>query len=101
MRVKIPNRNTMGGVLDHVQGSNSNVVEVTKAHRLISCRVMSRRPHETECTLAAQRCMRSFDRRTGGTQGMFINVWISRRVRVEIMRCVFYPCQMIARMRPQ
>src|SRR6266540_6070673 len=101
MRIKIPNRNAFSRVFQGIKGSDGDVVEVTKPHCVISGRVMSRGPHETECALAIERCQHSFDSRAGRTQSVFVNLWIKRRVCIEVARRPSDLFHMLARMRPQ
>src|SRR5262245_52409654 len=101
VRVKIPNRDALGGVFQKIKSGDGDAVEVTKSHRSIPGGMMSRRSHETERALAAQSCMRRFKCRSGRTQSMFVNLWINRRVGVEVTPSVSDPFKVVAGMHPQ
>ena len=101
MRVKIPNGDALGALLNRIQRGDGDVAEITKAHGAIAHRVMTGRTHQTERALAFYRGARCIDGGAGGSQSMVVDVCMGGRVRIEIMRGFAYPRDVLARMRPQ
>ena len=65
MAIKIPNGNPPSAIFQSVERRDGNVAEITETHSAISRGVMSRRAHQAESGLAAQRGTRCLDCRTG------------------------------------
>ena len=65
MAIKIPNGNPFGAVFQRVERGDGNVAEITETHCAISRGVVSRRAHQAESGLAAQRGTRCLDCRAG------------------------------------
>ena len=99
--VKIPDRNSLRAILQSIERGNRDVVEVTKAHRLIASGMVSRRSHQTKTALAAQGRARDFDRGAGGPRCMLINLRMRRRIGVEIMQGFAHACDVLGRMSAQ
>ena len=46
--IEIPDRDALGAVLQRVERGDSDVIEITKTHRLVAGGVVSRRTHQAE-----------------------------------------------------
>jgi hypothetical protein len=81
---RLPERSERGG--EGVESGHGNVIEETKAHRLVGGGVMTRRTDAAECVagFAFQHQVGGQDRRARCSQGCGIGVPVHRRVRVEV-----------------
>ncbi len=86
--VEIPDGDARGvKFLANVAGGDSDVVEVTKTHRLLAGGVMAGRAHERKCRQPVQeRNLGGGDRGTDGAQGVFGDAGEMGRVGVEVAR---------------
>jgi len=118
MAIKIPNGNPFdlscsrgrrprqAGISDagyskRVERRDGNVAEITETHSAISRGVMSRRAHQAESGLAAQRGTRCLDCRTSRTARVHFNVWIKWRIGIEMFERVGNAFDMLTRMGAQ
>ena len=84
--IKIVNRDFFDAVGQGFQRRNRNLVQITKAHRTLALRMMSRRANQTEGRLTLSRQSERLQGRANGTFGMFPDFWISGCISVEIPR---------------
>ncbi len=101
MRIKIPNGDTLSVVFQSIERGDRDVAEITKAHGAIARGVMSRWPHQAESALALQRCTCGTDGGAGRAQSVIVDVWIDRRVGIEVARRFPYSVDVFARVRAQ
>src|SRR5207245_9202986 len=85
MGIEIPNGYSLRADFQSVECSNRDIVKITKSHRAISSRVMSRWSHQTESALSAQGRACRPDGRAGGLHRVLVDVGINRCVEIEIV----------------
>ena len=97
--IEVPDRDARCALLQGIECRDCNVIEETKAHRLVGGGVVSRRPHQAESALPAQ--CQSCDLAGGAScaRGMLKNPRIGRRISIEIRRRGAHPCDLIRRVR--
>src|SRR5947209_19863683 len=100
MIVEVIDGNFFRAAVHGLQHSNSNAVEITKAHRLISRRMMSGGTHEAESILSTAR---QFERQEGRASRRLCPLDDSRMksgIRIEILRQL-QPLEVRRRMRAE
>src|SRR6266852_1556247 len=88
MRIEIPNRDAVRYVFQRIERGNCDVAEIPKTHRAIAGGVMTGRTHETESAFPAQGRAGRLNGRAGGLPCVLVDVWMRRRIEVEIFRCL-------------
>src|SRR5213595_2525981 len=85
MRVKIPDCDTFSAIRQCIERRDGNVVKITESHGAIARGVMSGRAHQRKRGLSMQCRARGFNGRAGGFFRILVDVWMSRRVEIEIL----------------
>src|SRR5438874_11605512 len=85
MGIEIPNRDAIRSGFQRIERSDRNVVEITKAHCPVARGVMSRRSHQTERALPAERGASRFDRCSSRFSGVLADIWMRGRIKIEIV----------------
>ena len=86
MHVEIKNRDAFGAGGDGFERSDGDIVQITKAHGPVAGGVMPGRPHQAENMFAVAGGFQRVKRGGGGGAGVTGNVFIKRRVGIELFR---------------
>src|SRR5204863_4875601 len=81
--IEIPDGDLLRPICECVEGGDSNIVEITKTHGVIARCMVTWWTHQTEGATALSRRARHVYGCAGCPCGVFKDVGISRRVRVE------------------